>query len=90
MSDDAEIMNIGLDFGTANSLIAYKDPEEKNPKILIPSSEMESRAAGIPSVFWYGEKGIVTGETAKSVFWNDRRNVLQQLSSLCKSSDRLE
>lgn len=76
-------MNIGLDFGTTNSVISYYNKENK-------SLDCFRKQAGdnsyIPTFIAYGKRGIEIGEEAKSNVGNSKANVYSNFKLLLGSA----
>jgi len=86
MNNNSETSQIklGLDFGTAYSVLAYKMPDKNDPDILLDSNKRYSFFKGIPSIFWRDKAGNVrVGIDAANgnAEWNDTKGVVRSIKT---------
>lgn len=95
MKNDSENSQIklGLDFGTANSVMSYKKSVGVDPEVLLDSNRRAIYAKGIPSIFWSDKDGnIKVGINAMkgNAEWNDAKGVVRSIKTrLCEKEIKL-
>ena len=92
MSNNSETSQIklGIDFGTAYSVPAYKLPEKKDPDTLLDSNTRASFFKGIPSIFWSDKAGnIRVGIDAANgnAEWNDTKGVVRSIKTRLREEE---
>lgn len=92
MNNNSETSQIklGLDFGTAYSVPAYKLPEKKDPDILLDENTRNSFFKGIPSIFWSDKaRNVRVGIDAANgnAEWNDTKGVVRSIKTRLREKE---